>query len=232
VRGKSELPARVSHVLQVSDRGERGLAQVASAQRAMVGLAQLRGLGISRGSYEHRLEVGALHRVFPSVLSVVHPVLEPWAIETAALLYAGENAVLSHESAAAVWGLAPVPSFVAITLIDRKARAQPGLRLHQVTDLDIRDLTIHSGFPVTGPARTLIDCASRGSVDQLLNEARVLKLATDEAIEAAMARCPHPSPSRRGASGKASSHHWTYLKSAHRASITPDVTGGKEQPGD
>ena len=51
----------------------------------------------------------------PAVLSVVHPLVEPWAAETAALLYAGDDAVLSHESAAAVWGLAVIPSFVVIT---------------------------------------------------------------------------------------------------------------------
>ena len=43
---------------------------------------------------------------------------------------------------------------------------------------------------MTTPARTLIDCAGRGPVDRLLNEARVLKLVSDAAITAAMARCP------------------------------------------
>ncbi len=170
--------------------GERGLAEVAAAQRTLVHVSQLRALGITRGSYNHRIAVGSLHRVLPSVVSLVDPVLEPWAAETAALLYAGDNAVLSHESAAAVWGLAATPSFVAITQIGRSAEKQEGLRLHRVAWLDIRDVTIHAGFPVTSPARTLIDCAGRGPVDRLLNEARVLKLVSDAAILAAMARCP------------------------------------------
>ena len=128
------------------------MAQVAAAQRGLVHRSQLRALGISRGSYEHRVEVGSLHRVLPSVLSVVDPVLEPWAAETAGLLYAGENAVLSHESAAAVWGLAATPSFVAITLIGRKVGSQEGLRQHRVTAVDVRDVRIHQGLPVTAPA--------------------------------------------------------------------------------
>ncbi|HEY2321139.1 MAG TPA: DUF559 domain-containing protein [Solirubrobacteraceae bacterium] len=156
----------------------------------MVHLSQMRALGISRGSYEHRIEAGALHRVLPSVVSLLHPVLEPWAVETAALLYAGEDAVLSHESAAAVWGLAATPPLVAMTMIGRHARGQPGLRIHEVRALDIRDVAIHQGFPVTSPARTLIDCAGRGDVDDLLNEARAQKLVTDGALHAAMARCP------------------------------------------
>jgi very-short-patch-repair endonuclease len=184
------MAARVSHVLQVRAGGERGLAEVAGAQRGMVHRSQLFALGITRGSYEHRVRAGALHRVFPSVVSVVWPVLEPLAHETAALLHAGDNAVLSHESAAALWGLADSPSFVAMTMIGRHARSQPGLRIHEVDVLDIRDVCLRHGFPVTSPARTLIDCASNSNIDRLLNEARALKLVKNADLAEAMGRCP------------------------------------------
>lgn len=190
-RDTAEMPARVCHVLQVEGTGDKGLAEVAGAQRALVCLWQLRELGISRGSYEHRIEAGALHRLFPAVLSVVHPLLEPWAAETAALLHAGDDAVLSHETAAALWGLAATPSFVVIMLINRRLRSQPGLSIHSVKQLDIRDARLHKGFPVTSVARTLIDCAGTGrAVDRLLNEARALKLVTNSEIHTAMDRCP------------------------------------------
>ncbi|MGH2894251.1 MAG: DUF559 domain-containing protein [Solirubrobacteraceae bacterium] len=166
------------------------MAEVAAAQRSLVHLTQLRDLGISRGSYNHRLAAGSLHRVLPSVLSLVHPLIEPWAAETAALLYAGDNAVLSHETAAALWGLAAIPSFVAITLIGRKVESQPQLRQHRSAALDTRDLRLHQGFPVTSPARTLIDCATSPTIDRLLNEARVLKLVKNAEIHAAIDRCP------------------------------------------
>ncbi len=164
---------------------------MAGAQRGLVHLSQLRALGISRGSYEHRVEVGALHRVFPTVLSVVHPLLEAWTAETAALLYVGDNAVLSHQTAAALWGLTTNPSFVAITLIGRNVRIRPALRVHRAKMLDIRDARLHKGFPVTSVARTLIDCAAGNrNIDRLLNEARALKLVKDSEIYAAMDRCP------------------------------------------
>jgi very-short-patch-repair endonuclease len=188
------MAAQVCHVLQVRGGGERGLAEVAGAQRALVLLSQLRALGIGRGSYEHRVRVGALHRVFPSVLSVVYPLREPWAAETAALLHAGDDALLSHETAAAVWGLAATPSFVAITVIGRHVRGRPGLQVNRVKTLGIRDVRLHQGFPVTSPARTLIDCATGGNLDRLLDQARALKLVTDAEIEAAIDRCPR----RRG----------------------------------
>jgi hypothetical protein len=84
----------VCRVLQVDGAGDAGLAQIASAQRSLVHLSQLRVLGFTRGAYEHRVRTGALHRVLSSVLSLVDPLIEPWAAETAALLYAGHDAVL------------------------------------------------------------------------------------------------------------------------------------------
>jgi very-short-patch-repair endonuclease len=128
--------------------------------------------------------------VLPGVLGVVDPLLEPWAAETAALLYAGENALISHDSAAALWGLASSPSFVALTVIDRHVRVRPQLEVHHAKTLDIRDVSLRHGLPVTSPARTLIDCALNPNIDHLLNEARVLKLVTDSEIDAAMGRCP------------------------------------------
>ena len=75
-------------------------------------------------------------------------------------------------------------------MIGRHARRQPNLRIHEVKHLDIRDVRLHQGFPVTSPARTLIDCASTSRVDRLLNEARALKLVKDAELQAAMDRCP------------------------------------------
>jgi hypothetical protein len=85
-----------------------------------------------------------------------------------------------------------LPPFVAITVAGRQVRGQPDLRIHRVAALDIRDVRIHDGFPVTAPARTLIDVAGDAGVDAAaaLNEARVLRLVTDAAIRAALGRCP------------------------------------------
>ena len=170
------------------------MAEIASAQRTLVHLSQLRALGITRGAYHHRIAAGSLHRVLPSVVSVVHPVLEPWAAETAALLYAGDGAVLSHERAAAVWGLAPTPSFVAITQIGRTATKQEGLRLHRVKALDIRDVRVHGGFPVTTPARTLIDCAAGAASTGCSTRPGSWSWSPTRRLTAAMAR----SPGRKG----------------------------------
>jgi very-short-patch-repair endonuclease len=151
---------------------------------------QLVGLGFSAKAIEYRAQTGSLHRLQRGVFAVGHLSLPEGAVNAAALLYAGDDTVISHESAAAVWGLTPSPSFVALTMIGRHARRQPNLHIHEVSVLDIRDARLHAGFPVTSPARTLIDCAVSPTIDRMLNEARALKLVKDAEIEAAMARCP------------------------------------------
>ena len=184
------MPARVCHVLRPGELGEMDLAGVAAAQRGLVTRAQLVGLGLSPKAIECRMRGGWLHRIHRGVFAVGNPALPPFGAETAALLYAGEGAALSHEGAAASWALPAHPSFVDITVIGRRVRPQPGLRPHVVKALDLRDVTIHAGLPVTTPARTLIDCAGRRGIDDLLNEARVQKLVTNDALYAAMDRCP------------------------------------------
>jgi very-short-patch-repair endonuclease len=127
------------------------------------------------------------------VLAVGHGALEPLAAETAALLYAGDDTVLSHGTAAALWGLTAAPPLVAITVIRRHIRPHEQLRVHRVQTLDARDVRIHQGFPVTAPARTIIDLTGSSGADaghRALNEARVRKLVSDQELEAAIARCP------------------------------------------
>jgi very-short-patch-repair endonuclease len=184
------MSAAVFHNLPLDGSGELGSTAVAAAQHGLVTRGQLLSLGFSAKAIEHRVRVGRLHRVHRGVFAVGHPSLPPPAHQAAALLYAGDDTLLSHESAAAVWGLTSTLSFVAITVIGRHVRSQPELRVHQVKALDIRDVRIHRGFPVTAPARTLIDCATSPTIDRMLNEARVLKLVKNADIQAALDRCP------------------------------------------
>lgn len=181
-------------MLQVEERGELGASVVAAAQRGVAHRVQLAGVGIGRGAVAHRLTTGALHRVFGSVLAVGHPRLAPLALEIAALLQAGDDCVLSHGTAAALWGIGP-PSenVVELTSIRRHVRDAPGMLVHRVATLDLRDVRLRHGLPVTAPARTLIDfaaAASGSAVADALNEARVLRLASDAAIEQALERAP------------------------------------------
>lgn len=62
-------------------------------------------LGLSREEIIGRLRRGRLHRLYPGVYAVGHKVLTQRSRWMAAVLACGPNAVLSHWSAAALWGI-------------------------------------------------------------------------------------------------------------------------------
>lgn len=83
----------------------------------------------------------------------------------AAVLAHGEGAVLSHRSAAGLWGMLPasVADGTGGTRIDvalpskSGRRRRPGIRLRRCASLTADDVTRHRDIPVTTPARTIAD---------------------------------------------------------------------------
>jgi Protein of unknown function (DUF559) len=84
----------------------------------------------------------------------------------AAVLACGEGAVVSHRSAAALWGLLRRRSGpIDITVPSRAGkRKRSGIQLHRSTTLRAAVTTRRHGIPVTKPARTIADL--RGSVPE------------------------------------------------------------------
>jgi hypothetical protein len=76
----------------------------------------------------------------------------------AAVLAGGEGAVLSHRSAAELWGLLkPAGGHPEVT-VRAKRGSRPNLHVH-VSSLPADEVGHHAGIPVTGVARTLLDLA-------------------------------------------------------------------------
>jgi hypothetical protein len=80
----------------------------------------------------------------------------------AAVLAAGDNAVLSHSSAAAAWELRPVgASAIHVTLpADTGRKPRAGMRIHRSATLTPASTTTVRGIPVTAPVQTVIDVAT------------------------------------------------------------------------
>ena len=76
-----------------------------------------------------------------------------------AALALGDNAFVSHRSAAAVWGmLKPHSGAVDLTVPGDGGREnRPGIRIHRSVTLVARLVTRRRGIPVTRPSRTLRD---------------------------------------------------------------------------
>jgi hypothetical protein len=144
---KSDASSAVWDLVQVNGFGDPEIARVAAAQRGFVVREQLFAAGLGRGAISHRLERRLLHRFHPGVYLVGHA-RAPLAAEMAAVLYYRGHAVLSHASAASIWGFGdPAVSEISLTIVGKDARSRPGLRLFRTGTLDHRDLRTRAGMP-------------------------------------------------------------------------------------
>jgi hypothetical protein len=117
----------------------------------------------------------------------------------AATLAYGATAVLSHRSAAVLWGIhGSEGAKTHVTLPSPNARARYGIEVHRSLTLTDADLTRLDGIPCTSVARTLIDFADkakRREVERAVDQAEVLRIFDLQAVEDAIARAGR----RRGA---------------------------------
>lgn len=108
----------------------------------------------------------------------------------AAVLACGPDAVLSHGSAAALWGFGTERGgLIDISVPARRRSRLPGIRVHRRTEAILRDAAVHEGIPLTSPARTLIDQATQLRPMQLersVNEADKLDLVQADALHASL----------------------------------------------
>jgi hypothetical protein len=147
---------------------ERALADLASRQWGVAAHYQLVELGFSVHEIQYRLACGRLHQVHLGVYAVGHARLTRHGRWMAAVLAYGPTAVLSHRSAAALWGIHPSSGSLIDVTADRYTRnPRPGLRLHRPRRLDPADVTMLDSIPVTTIARTLMDLAPYLTLERL-----------------------------------------------------------------
>ena len=175
---------------------ERAVSAVGAQQRLLVSRRQLLAMGAGPGAIAHALARGRLHRYDPGVYALVQlAALPPWAAEQAAVLACGPSAVISHRSAAALWGLMePVKGPVDITLAGSAAgRGRDWICCHRTRAIDRPDVRRRERLLVTAPARTLIDLAAASTPRQIelaLDRGLATRLTSRTAIREAIARSP------------------------------------------
>jgi hypothetical protein len=161
------------------------LAGLAGRQFGVVARGQLLGLGFGADAIAHRLAIGRLHRVFAGVYAVGHPAIGREGGWMAAVLASGDGAVLSHRSAAALWGMRlEVPATPEVT-IARSTAPIAGLRRHCSVLLP-DEATVRNRIPVTSIARTLFDiaaCLPALEFERALREAEFLRLPQRPTLE-------------------------------------------------
>ena len=137
------------------------IRRVAASQHGLVSRHQLRDAGASFNAVHQRLIAGRLVRLSPCVFAIGGSPDTPAQRALAAVLDVGEQAVLSHSSAAAWWR---VPGFVLSpthTTRMRGGRVRPShiSVVHQPLAVADEHITVLHGVPITTPARTIFDVA-------------------------------------------------------------------------
>lgn len=174
------------------------MAWLAGTQGGAISHGQLLRLGVGGGAIKHWLRSGRLHSRYRGVYSLGHSVLGESGRLWAAVLACGDGAVISHRSAAALWGIRPNNRKpIDVTVPGRSRRRRKGIDVHLVRHLDPRDVTTIDGVPVTTLARTLLDLAEsipRSQLPRAIAEADYQGLFDLKAVDELLGR----SPGRRG----------------------------------
>src|SRR4051794_16279435 len=104
----------------------------------------------------------------------------------------GPGAVLSHRSAAALWGRQGTARSTVDVTVRGVLRKRPGVQLHRA-QLQPDEVTEHNGIPTTTPPRTLMDLAAvlpKRHLERAVNEAEYLRLADPLSLGVLVARYP------------------------------------------
>ena len=161
---------------------DQQLAELARRQHGVVSRAQLYMLGFDNPALERRIASARLHRIHRGVYAVGHTVVSWRGAYLAAVLACGEGAVLSHRSAADLWGLRPTStSRIDVTVSHTSGVRSSGRIVVHRTRRPV-ETSARDGIPVTTPGRTLADLATalpRRQIEKAAETAEVLKLGVE-----------------------------------------------------
>lgn len=152
--------------------GRPGPRAVAEQQHGLVTREQLH---LPRSTIDSWVRRGLLVVVHRGVYALGHRSLTPEARWLAAVLACGPGAMLSHLSAAALWGIIAADGVAVDVIAGRGRKGQPGIAVHRPRAMPAR--TVHRGIPVTTPERTLVDLArtfTPENLERAVGEAQLL----------------------------------------------------------
>jgi very-short-patch-repair endonuclease len=168
------------------------VAELADAQHGVIARWQLDRAGVRTDSIDGRISRGVLHRLHRGVYAVGHRALTVEARWMAAVLAFGPEAVMSHRSAAQLWGLMPRSPIAPEVTRPGFVRTRAGLVVHRSV-LRSDEIELESRIPVTSAARTQFDLAgmlSRRQMERVMNEAKVRGLTSRLSLPHLLERYP------------------------------------------
>jgi very-short-patch-repair endonuclease len=167
-----------------------GVWALAHRQHGVVTHGQLIELGFTPKAIRHRVDRRRLHRIHRGVFAVGTPQIDQHGRWMAAVLACGPDARLSHQSAAELWEICRLrygPVEVSVPFAD-KHRAR-GVLVHRRRVLASNELRLRDRIPLTSPACTLVDLATRlsaAALERAVNEADKRDLIDAERLREAI----------------------------------------------
>jgi predicted transcriptional regulator of viral defense system len=168
------------------------IARICHVQHGLVTLRQLEEQGLTVQAVHERLLAGRLHRIHQGVYSLTPGVMTERGKFMAAVLACGPDAVLSHRSAAYLWGLIDKwEEPLDVTAPNRRGRSPDGVAAHRDGSVQPIDKTTLYGVPCTGVARTLLDFAAVApdwEVRKAVAQAEILRILDKAKLRALLKR--------------------------------------------
>lgn len=167
------FPERFAHIAEpIRDAPDhRELYLLAEQQAGYFSASQARRAGFSRSLLSYHYSTGRFARMRSGVYRLAQFPASPYEDLHIGCLQVGPEAVISHDSALALYDLSDLlPAEVHVTARRSASRRQPGIRLH-TNRLPQEDVTRYEGLPVTTVQRTLADVAAAGLADDQVRQA-------------------------------------------------------------
>ena len=144
---------------------------IAEAQAGYFTTAHAQAAGVSRALLAYHVAAGRVLRACRGVYRLALFPASPHEDLFVAWLEAGPRAVISHESALALYGLSDaLPAEIHVTVPRTASQRKHGMRRH-TNQLAAEEISRHAGLPVTTVARTIVDVASAGLAPELVEQA-------------------------------------------------------------
>lgn len=162
------------------------MANLAARQYGIVTRDQLTTLGYTDRMIDHALQTGRLQAWHRNVLAVGHGGLSPHGLCMAAVMFRGEGALISYQSAVWLWGLERRLEIPVNVSVRWRGHRQSAIGLHHCPALREEDFSTTEGIPVTSIPRTLLDYASTAKQYRLeiaIDQADRLDLLDPTAID-------------------------------------------------
>jgi very-short-patch-repair endonuclease len=167
------------------------VSDIARRQHGVVSSAQLATEGLTVREIEGWRLRGRIERVLPGVFRLAGAPESTEQMLSAAVLWAGRDALVSHRSAGELWGFDDMnPAKPEISVPVKMSKRVPDVVVHR-TRSALTDRRTRFGLPTTTPERTIVDLAGSLSEEQLeiaFESARRDRLVTTTSVGRTLTR--------------------------------------------